>query len=70
MDIKFLPGIEPCSECKVTKFQVSTIFTYLIMDGQMHANGKAIRPLFADPVTFEANIDIQNIQLGYIVQFS
>ena len=35
----------------MTKFQVGTILTYLTTDGQMHTIGKAIRPLFADPVT-------------------
>ena len=35
----------------MTKFQVGTILTCLTMDGQMHTSGKALRPLFADPVT-------------------
>ena len=51
IDVKFLPGMEPCYGCKVTKFQVGTKLTCFTMDGQMHGIGKAIRPLFADPVT-------------------
>ena len=35
----------------MTKFQTGTIFTSQVMDFQLHAIGKAIRPLFADPVT-------------------
>ena len=38
--------------CKVTTFQVGTILTCHTMDGQTHTIGKAIRPLFADPVTY------------------
>ena len=36
----------------LTKFQVSTILACYLMDGQMHSIGKAIRPLFADQVTY------------------
>ena len=36
----------------VTKFKVGTILTCHTRDGQAHTIGKAIRPLFADPVTF------------------
>ena len=36
----------------MTKFQDGTILTSQVMDCQVHAIGKAIRPLFADPVTF------------------
>ena len=36
-----LSEIEPCLECKVTKFQVGTILTCY----KMHSIGKAIRPL-------------------------
>ena len=36
----------------MTKFQIGAILTCLTMDGQMHTIGKAIRPLFADPVTY------------------
>ena len=37
---------------KVTKFQAGTILlTSQVMDCQVHAIGKAIRPLFADPIT-------------------
>ena len=35
----------------MTKFQVGTMLTCHTMDGQTHSIGKAIRPLFADPVT-------------------
>ena len=35
----------------MTKFQVVTILTCHTMDGQTHTIGKAVRPLFADPVT-------------------
>jgi len=37
---------------KVTKFQGSTIFTSHVMGHHVHTIGKAIRPLFADPVTY------------------
>ena len=47
----FQPGIEPCSKCKVSKFQVGTILKCHTMDGQTHTIGKTLRPLFADPVT-------------------
>ena len=36
----------------VTKFQTVTIFTNQVMCCQVHAIGKAIRPRFAEPVTF------------------
>ena len=35
----------------MTKFQAGTVHTSQVMDCQVHATGKAIRPLFADPVT-------------------
>ena len=56
IDVRLLLKIESCQECKVTKFQVGTILTCLTMDGQMHTIGKAIRPLFADPVTNESGL--------------
>ena len=34
------------------KFQVGTILTCHIMDGQTYTIEKAIRPPFADPVTY------------------
>jgi len=40
----------------MTKFQVITILTCHTMDGQTHTIGKAIRPIFADPVTYLACI--------------
>jgi len=36
----------------VTKFQVGIMLTCHTMDGQMHLIGNAIKPFFADPVTF------------------
>ena len=36
----------------MTKFQVDTIPTCHTMDGQTHTIGKAIRPLFANLVTY------------------
>ena len=36
----------------MTKFQAGITLTCLTRGGQMHAIGKAIRPLFADPVTY------------------
>ena len=36
----------------MTKFQAGTILTSLVMDYQVHAIGKAIRPLFSNPVTY------------------
>ena len=50
--IKISPGIEACLQGKVTKFQAGTMLTSQVMDSQIHAIEKAIRPLFADPVTF------------------
>jgi len=44
----------------VTKFQVGTIFTCLTMDGQTHAIEKAIRPLFADPITIAEILFLKN----------
>ena len=35
----------------MTKFQHGTIFTIQVMGCQVHTIGKAIRPLFTDPVT-------------------
>ena len=35
----------------LTEFQDSTVITMEVMGCQVHAIGKAIRPLFADPVT-------------------
>ena len=40
----------------MTTFQAGTILTSQVMDCQVHAIGKAIRPLFADLVT---NIDVK-----------
>jgi len=34
----------------VTKFDVSNIITSQVMDCKMHVIGKAIRPLYVDPV--------------------
>ena len=34
-----------------TEFQDGTIITVEVLDCYVHAIGKAIRPLFADPVT-------------------
>ena len=45
------PEIEVCLQGKVTKFQTCTMLTSQVMDSQIHAIKKAIRPLFADPVT-------------------
>ena len=50
--IKISPAIEACVEGKVTKFQTGTMLTSQVMDSQIHAIEKAIRPLFADPVTY------------------
>ena len=36
----------------MTKFQTGTMLTSQVMDSQIHAIEKAIRPLFADPVTY------------------
>ena len=36
----------------MTKLQAGTIHTSQVMDCQVRAIGKAIRPLFADQVTF------------------
>ena len=36
----------------MTKFQAGTILKTHVMDCQVHAIGKAIRPLFADQVTY------------------
>ena len=46
------PEIEVCLQGKVTKFQTCTMLTSQVMDSQIHAIEKAIRPLFADPVTY------------------
>ena len=54
--MKLFSGIEPCQDCKVTKFQVDTILTCHTMDGQIHSIGKAKRPLFVDPVTIISEI--------------
>ena len=48
--IKIFPAIQACLEDKVSKFQTGTMFTSQVMDSQIHAIEKAIRPLFADPV--------------------
>ena len=50
--VKLLLRIEPCQECKVTKFPDGTMLTCLKIDSQMHTIGKAIRPVFTDPVTY------------------
>ena len=47
----------------VTKFQIDTILTSKGMDSQMHTIGKAIRPLFADPVTYYDDINALQRQL-------
>jgi len=39
----------------VTELYVSTILTRQVIDCQIHAIGKAIRPLFAGPVTIIIN---------------
>ena len=36
----------------MAKFQVGAIHACLTTDGQMHTIGKALRPLFADLVTY------------------
>ena len=41
----------------MTKFQAGTILTSQVMDCQVHAIGKAIRPLY--PVTYTQNLPIQ-----------
>ena len=46
--IKIFPAIEVCLEDKVSKFQTGTMLTSQVMDSQIHAIEKAIRPLFAD----------------------
>ena len=51
----------------MTKFQVGTILTCLTMDGQMHMIGKAIRPLFADPVTYYKNNTLQKQCISYYI---
>ena len=43
----------------MTKFETGTILKYHITDSQMHSIGKAIRPRFADPVTY----------VGYILAY-
>ena len=50
--IKISPAIEACLEGKEIKFQTGTMLTSQVMDSQIHAIEKAIRPLFADPVTY------------------
>ena len=37
----------------MTKFCAGTILTSQVMDCQTRVIGKALRPLFAEPVTFE-----------------
>ena len=34
------------------------MLTHYTMDGQMHSIGKAIRPLFTDPVTYKAGFRV------------
>jgi len=53
----------------VTKFQVGTILTCHTMDGQVHTIGKAIRPLFADPVTFHSCGHELSILQMYLVTY-
>ena len=43
--IKIFPAIEVCLEDKVSKFQTGTMLTSQVMDSQIHAIEKAIRPL-------------------------
>jgi len=38
----------------VTEFQDGTFITLEVMGCEVHAIGKAIRPLFTDPVTYYA----------------
>ena len=67
---KFLSGREPCKEFKVIKFQAGTIFTRHTTDGQIHSIGKAIRPLFADPVTYnDCNLCKANFKICAISSF-
>ena len=54
--IKISPAIEACLEGKVTKFQTGTMLTSQVMDSQIHVIEKAIRPLFADPVTYSISV--------------
>ena len=54
--LKIFPAIEACLEGNVTKFQTGTMLTSQVMDSQIHAIEKAIRLLFADPVTFTAKV--------------
>ena len=58
--IKISPAIEACLEGKVTKFQTGTMLTSQVMDSQIQAIEKAIRPLFADPVTYTLNLLLYN----------
>ena len=48
---KLHQAIVLCLESKGTKLQGDTTFTSRVMDCQVHAIEKAIRPLFADRVT-------------------
>ena len=36
----------------MTKFQAGTMHTSQVLDCQVYAIGKALRPLFADPLTY------------------
>ena len=42
----------------MTKFQAGTMHTSQVMDCQVHAIGKAIRPIFADPVTISDDLEV------------
>ena len=44
----------------MTKFQAGSIHTSQVMDCQIHAIGRAIRLVFADLVTFTAQVFIQH----------
>ena len=63
--IKNSPAIKACLEGKVTKFQTGTMLTSQVMDSQIHAIEKAIRPLFADPVTnLVSPLDLKGLVTG------
>ena len=44
----------------MTKIQAGSTHTSQVTDCQVHAIGRAIRSVFADPVTFTAQIFIQH----------
>ena len=67
--IKISPAIEACLEGKLTKFQTGTMLTSQVMDSQIHAIEKAIRPLFTDPVTNFQNLKILEIFKRNILKY-